>query len=146
MGIHAAPAFRGIAIGALLLTLQFQPTLASACEGADPAVVSVSVKEMQTNGRLNHYTLVGKIVNLGSAAQPSNTLQFVDIYKGSTKLDSRGVPPLEPGQSYVFEYLTTRSAQAGKGTTALAFRIDVRRPMPAAQACSTGNGVTMVRF
>ena len=96
--------------------------------GADPAIVSVAVKGMQSSGGLNHYTLSGKVVNLGSTAQASNTLQFVDIYKGSTKLDSRGVPPLRAGESYAFEYVAERSAQAGAQTTALGFRMDVREP------------------
>ncbi len=110
--------------------------------GADPAIVSVAVKGMQSTGGLNHYTLSGKVVNLGSASQPSNTLQFVDIYKGSTKLDSRGVPPLRMGASYAFEYVSDRSAQAGDQTTTLAFRMDVRGE----QSCNSSNGVKMVRF
>ncbi len=115
--------------------------------GADPAIVSVAVKGMDSSGGLNHYTLQGKVVNVGSEAQASNTLQFVDIYKGSTKLDSRGVPPLRAGQSYTFEYVTERSAQAGAQTTALGFRMDVRQPAnTGSQPCNTSNGVTMVRF
>lgn len=100
---------------------------------------------MQSNGGLNSYTLRAKVVNLGSAGQASNTLQFVDIYKGSIKKDSRGIPPLAAGQSYTFNYVTTRSAEAGAGTSALAFRMDVRGPS-SKQDCNTGNGITMVRF
>jgi hypothetical protein len=115
--------------------------------GPDPAIVAVAVKGMQSSGGLNHYTLSGKVVNLGSTAQASNTMQFVDIYKGSTKLDSRGIPPLRAGQSYAFEYVTDRSAQAGAQTTSLGFRMDVREPAnTGSQPCNTSNGVMMVRF
>jgi hypothetical protein len=115
--------------------------------GADPAIVSVAVKGMQSSGGLNHYTLSGKVANMGSTAQASNTLQFVDIYKGSTKLDSRGIPPLRAGQSYTFDYVTDRSAQAGSQTTTLGFRMDVRQPANAGSPeCTASNGTTMVRF
>ena len=131
----------------MLLLLQPAPAFATSCVGPDPAIVSVAVKGMQSSGGLNHYTLSGKVVNLGSTAQASNTMQFVDIYKGSTKLDSRGIPPLRAGQSYAFEYVTDRSAQAGAQTTSLGFRMDVREPAnTGSQPCHTSNGVMMVRF
>jgi hypothetical protein len=105
------------------------------------------VKEMHSYGGLNHYTLRGSVANVGSLAQASNTLQFVDIYKGKTKLDSRGVPPLRAGESYAFQYVSARSAQAGAQTTTLGFRMDVREPPnTGSQACNTSNGLTMVRF
>ncbi|MGB6063067.1 MAG: hypothetical protein WBG27_15305, partial [Candidatus Aquilonibacter sp.] len=136
-----------VSAAAVLSFFQPAPALAAACMGADPAIVSVAVKGMQSSGGLNRYTLSGKVANLGSAGQAPNTLQFVDIYKGSTKLDSRGVPPLRAGQSYAFEYVTERSAQAGAQTTALGFRMDVREPPnTGSQSCNTSNGVTMVRF
>ncbi|MGA8841147.1 MAG: hypothetical protein WB491_11720 [Candidatus Aquilonibacter sp.] len=136
-----------VSAAAVLSFFQPAPALAAACMGADPAIVSVAVKGMQSSGGLNRYTLSGKVANLGSAGQAPNTLQFVDIYKGNTKLDSRGVPPLRAGQSYAFEYVTERSAQAGAQTTALGFRMDVREPPnTGSQSCNTSNGVTMVRF
>lgn len=148
MGIHASLKFGTAAAAvALLSSLQSAPAFATVCMGADPAIVSVAVKGMQSSDGLNHYTLSGKVANLGSTGQASNTLQFVDIYKGSTKLDSRGVPPLRAGQSYAFEYVTDRSAQAGAQTTTLGFRMDVREPPnTGSQACNTSNGLTMVRF
>jgi len=147
MGIYVLRLGTAVAVVALFSFLQPAPAFATACMGADPAIVSVAVKGMQSSGGLNHYTLSGKVVNLGSTAQASNTLQFVDIYKGSTKLDSRGVPPLRAGQSYAFEYVSTRSAEAGAQSTSLGFRMDVREPPnTGSQACNTSNGVTMVRF
>ena len=115
MGTHVSRRL-GTAVSAAAVLSFFQPApaLAAACMGADPAIVSVAVKGMQSSGGLNRYTLSGKVANLGSAGQAPNTLQFVDIYKGNTKLDSRGVPPLRAGQSYAFEYVTERSAQAGE--------------------------------
>jgi hypothetical protein len=148
MVTHVSPRL-GTAVAAvgLLVLLQPAPASATSCMGADPAIVSVAVKGMQSSGGLNHYTLSGKVVNLGSMGQASSTLQFVDIYKGSTKLDSRGVPPLRAGQSYPFEYVTERSAQAGAQTTTLGFRMDVREPEnTGSQPCNSSNGVTMVRF
>lgn len=143
------PLYRLGFVGALiaaLLFLQAAPSLATTCAGAAPAIVWVVVKGMHSNEGLNRYTLRGKVVNLGSRAQSSNTLQFVDIYEGRTKLDSRGVPPLKPGQSYTFGYVASRSAQAGDRTTTLAFRMDVRQPKPAWHDCNAGNGITEVRF
>jgi hypothetical protein len=148
MGIHMSLRLGTAAAAVALLAFSPPaPAVATACMGSDPAIVSVVVKGMQSSGGLNHYTLSGKVVNLGTLAQASSTLQFVDIYKGSTKLDSRGVPPLRAGQAYAFDYVSARSAQAGAQTTTLGFRMDVREPPNSgSQACNTSNGVTMVRF
>lgn len=132
-------------IAALLAFLTPSAALADTCMGADPAVVSVVVAGMRSNAGLNSYTLRATVVNLGSQPQPSNTLQFVDIFNGDTKNDSRGIPPLRSGESYVFDYITTRSAQAGVQTSALSFRMD-GRGTPPQQDCNTGNGLTMVTF
>jgi hypothetical protein len=134
-------------VAALLLLFQPVPSVASTCPGADPAVVSVAVKGMLPDGNINRYTLSGRVENLGSLGQSSSTLQFVDIYRGETKIDSRGVPPLRPGQSYTFEYVSSRSAQAGDQTTTLGFRMRLADSSSSpSQNCSAGNGTTMVRF
>jgi hypothetical protein len=148
MAINVAP-WLAVAFAAITLPLMLHaaPAMATACIGPDPAIVSVGVKGMQSSGGLDRYTLSARVVNLGSTAQASNTLQFVNIYKGSTKLDSRGVPPLRAGQSYTFHYISDRSAQAGAQTTTLGFRMDVREPPnTGSQPCNASNGVTMVRF
>ncbi len=133
-----------IMIIALLMSAQTDTASASTtCAGADPAIASVVVKGAHSGGGLNRYQLSGTIVNVGRAAQPSNTLQFVDIYKGSEKLDSKGIPPLNSGQSYTFSYVSVRSSDAGKGTTSLTFRLDVRQ---ASQDCSTSNDRYTVTF
>ena len=148
MGINSSLRL-GVATIAISLSLVMLPGQSDAmsCTGADPAVVSVAVTGMQSDGNLNHYSLSAKVANLGRVAQAASTLQFVDIYKGSTKLDSRGIPPLRAGQTFTFTYVSMRSAQAGSKTTALSFRMNVRRPsLPGTQDCNTGNGITMVRF
>jgi hypothetical protein len=145
MGTNFSRKLGGGIIAALLLAAVPPASVAMTCSGADPAVVSVDVAGMRSNGSLNTYTMRAKVVNLGRTAQASTTLQFVDIYKGPVKQDSRGIPPLAAGQSYTFDYATTRSADAGAQTSALAFRMDVRGT-PSIQDCNTGNGITMVRF
>jgi type IV secretory pathway VirB2 component (pilin) len=146
MGTNFRRKLRGVFIAiALLLIAPPAPASSVTCSGPDPAVVSVVVAGMQSSGGLNSYTLKATVVNLGSAAQPADTLQFVDIYKGNTRKDSRAIPPLAPGHSFTFDYVTTRSTDAGSQTTALGFRMNVRSPR-ALRDCSPGNGTTMVRF
>jgi len=146
MGLSTFSRGPSIAV-ALLLLMQPVPSIAATCVGADPAVVSVVVKAMHQDGNINRYTLSGKVANLGSSAQAANTLQFVDIFRGSTKIDSRGIPALRSGESYTFQYIASRSAQAGDQTTALGFRMHVSGDAsPMSTSCNAGNGTTMVRF
>lgn len=98
------------------------------CAGANPAVTAVIVKSVTTAGQENNYHLSATVTNIGSAAQPSNTLQFVDIYQDGQKLDAKGIPPLTAGQSYTFSYMWPRAADAGTGTTTINFRLDERQP------------------
>ncbi len=136
--------FRIMTIALLLSAQTITASASTACAGADPAIASVAVKSVNSEGGLNRYELSGTVVNMGRTAQPSNTLQFVDIYKGSAKLDAKGIPPLKPGESYTFSYVSVRSRDAGTGTTTLAFRLDVRQP--STQDCSTGNDRHTVTF
>jgi subtilase family serine protease len=129
---------------AMLFTIAFAPLGASAatCSGADPAITSAVVKTVTTSGSLNTYHLAGTVINLGSQAQPSNTLQFVDIYIDRQKRDSRGIPPLRPGQSYTFGFDWARATDAGNGTTTVHFVIDMRQ----GSDCDPGNGKYSVTF
>lgn len=136
--------FRIMTIALLLTAQTITASASTACAGANPAITSVAVKGVNSDGGLNRYQLSGTVVNLGRTAQPSNTLQFVDIYKGSTKLDAKGIPPLKPGESYTFSYVSVRSHDAGNGTTTLAFRLDLRQP--STQGCTTGNDHYSVTF
>ena len=132
---------RTILIAALLCAQTATASASTACAGADPAIGSVVVKATSSDGNLNRYELAGTVTNVGSAAQASNVLQFVDIYAGSVKLDAKAIPPLKPGESYAFSYVSTRSRDAGKGTTKLEFRLD-----PAPQACRAGDTSQTVTF
>jgi hypothetical protein len=115
---------------------------AATCAGANPAITSVVVKNVTTAGQLNTYHIVGTVTNLGSAAQPSNTLQFIDIYVDRQKRNDRGIPPLAPGQSYTFGFDWSRSSDAGPGTTTAHFRLR----MVQGSDCNPANGSNSVTF
>ena len=120
----------------------------AACAGADPAIASVAVKSVTEANGINHYTLAVTVTNDGSQAQAKDVLQFVDIYQvPGEKLDAKGVPPLQPGQSYTFTYVTMRSAEAGNGTTHLRFQLDLRQSSPGGAAdCSGANDTSTLTF
>lgn len=128
----------------ILFALAVAPSgaFAATCAGPNPAITAVVVKNVTTAGSLNTYHIVGTVTNLGGQAQASNTLQFVDVYVDRQKRDSRGIPPLAPGQSYSFGFDWQRSTDAGNGTTTAHFRIDVRQ----GSDCNPGNGDNSVTF
>jgi subtilase family serine protease len=130
-----------ISLCALLAALT-APSAAATCSGADPAITDALVKGMSTSPGLNTYHLSGTVTNLGRSGQPSNTLQFVDIYIDGQKRDSRGIPPLAPGATYTFGYDWQRSSDAGAGSTTARFRIDVRQ----GSDCNPNNGTYSVTF
>jgi len=110
------------------LVLALAPLAASAtCVGPKPAIGSVVVASHTSNGLVNVYHLVGTVTNVGSSAQSSNTLQFVDIWQYGVKLDARGIPPLELGSSAHFSYSWQRAIDAASGSTTLNFTVDVRQ-------------------
>jgi hypothetical protein len=88
-----------------------------------PAVNAASVRSVTRVGDLNRYVLGIQVTNAGNSAQPSNTLQSVDVIQNEGKIDQKGVPPLRPGQSYTATYTFTRSVEAADGTTQFVFRI-----------------------
>lgn len=135
-----------IAIVALFLSTLMAPAQAAVCTGADPALHAVSVKGVSPNGGTNVYHLGGSVVNAGHRAQTSNALEFVDIFRDGEKMDSIGIPPLKPGQSYAFRWTFERSQDAGNNTTTLVFRIRMVQPAGNAQNCSAGNDQTTVTF
>lgn len=126
----------------VLPALAPQAAAAAGCAGANPALTSVTVKNVTTSGQLNTYHIVGTATNLGSQAQPSNTLQFVDVYVDRMKKTDRGIPPLAPGQSYTFGFDWPRSTDAGSGTTTVHFRIR----MVQGSDCNPSNGTNSVTF
>jgi hypothetical protein len=117
----------------LLLLAPAGVASAATCAGSDPQITSVVVKGVDSAANLDHYRLVGTVVNLGASGQPSNLLQSVEIHDADDKLDTKSIPPLKPGESFTFTYVSTRSSQAGKGTTELWFVLDPLSP------CSTGS-------
>ncbi len=127
---------RTISIVLFLLAQTGAAALAATCAGANPAITSVAVKNVTSDGRLNDYHIEGTVTNLGSAGQPNNTLQFVEIWQYGNKLDDKGIPPLAPGHSASFSYMWQRSAEAARGTTILNFRIRMEQ----GSDCNPGNG------
>jgi len=132
-----------IVVALLLLTQTIIASASMECAGAGPAILSVTVTGVDHDGGLNRYHIRGTVENVGSASEASNTLQSVDIFKGSEKLDAKSVPPLKPGQSYAFSYVSARSADAGKGTTTLTFQLHVR---PSLRNCNAHNQRYTVTF
>ena len=132
------------ALSASLFAALLAPLGASAasCAGANPAITSAVVKNVTSAGQLNTYHMTGTVTNLGTAGQPSSTLQFVDIYVDGQKRNDRGIPPLAPGQSYNFGFDWSRSSDAGPGTTTVRFRIR----MVSGSDCNPGNGSNSVTF
>jgi|HubBroStandDraft_4_1064222.scaffolds.fasta_scaffold00004_91 hypothetical protein len=133
---------RVLTAGLFALALVSTAAPAATCAGPNPAITSVVVKSVTSTGTVDVYHLVGTVTNLGSQGQPSNTLQFVDIYTDTVKHDDRGIPPLGAGKSYTFGYDWTRSADAGKGTTTMQFRIDTRQ----GSNCNPANGSSSITF
>jgi CARDB len=124
----------------VLLVLAQVPAVAAAasCDGANPVVTTVTLQSVGKTPYLNLYHLTATVTNRGNQAQAGNALQFVDIVQYGGRLDDRGVPPLGPGESYTVNYIWPRSADAGKGTSPLDFRI--RSVAPMTDSCTPGKG------
>ena len=118
------------------------------CSGADPAITSVVVAGMTPSGALNTYHLKGTVANLGKTRQPSNTLQFVDIYYDTNKVDARSIPPLGPGEQHTFTYDFQRASDARANSSHFRFVLDFKQATSptAAQDCSAANDVFRLRF
>jgi hypothetical protein len=135
---------RIVSVGLLALAQLPMAAAAGTCAGANPAVTSVVVKSVAQSGKVNQYHLQGTVKNLGSQAQPGNTLQFVDIYDGTSgaRVNDRGIPPLAPGQTTTFGYIWNRALDAGRNTTTLVFRIR----MVQGANCDPSNGTFKLTF
>ncbi len=124
-----------ILILAGVLVFSLVPAGASAatasCVGPNPSITHVAVQNKYNNRGVTRYQLVGTVTNVGSESQPSNVLQFVDIYDAQTgvKLDSRGIPPLTVGGTYTFTYAWLRASESAAGSTTLTFRFHVTAGM-----------------
>ena len=128
---------------ALLVAFALAPAASSAaCLGPNPAITHVTVINHTTSNQVSRYHLVGTVTNEGTAGQPSNVLQFVDIWHDGDKMDSRGIPPLPLSGSHNFSYDWVRASDAGAGTTKLTFRMDVQ----SGTNCNPANGTYSVTF
>jgi hypothetical protein len=110
----------------------------SRCLGANPAIVHVGVQTTHQVGQMNQYRLVGAVQNMGTANQPSSTLQFVDIYDGAERVDSKTIPPLTSSGTFHFTYNWNRAVDAGAGSTTFVFKIR----MVSGTNCNPANGST----
>jgi hypothetical protein len=120
---------------------------AAACAGADPSLGSVSAGHVWTAAGLSTYRLTGTVTNTGDTAQASDVLQSVDVFQDGQKVDSIGIPPLHPHQSYTFSYAAKRSSEAGAGTTKMLFSLRLERPVGTGpQDCNAGNDSTTMTF
>jgi len=124
---------------ALFLVAALAPSVAGACSNL--SLGNVGVKNMTSNGNLNHYQIDGVVTNNG-ANQPSSALQAVDVYKGPVKLDSRSIPPLKAGQSFTFTYISDRSSDAGTNSSHLRFVLDAKN----GSLCSASAAPATVTF
>ncbi|HKE36755.1 MAG TPA: CARDB domain-containing protein [Candidatus Baltobacteraceae bacterium] len=139
--------FRIAIFAVLALSSTSMAVAAGTCPGSDPAIVSVAVANVTSNGNLNEYHIKGTVTNVGASGQAGNVLQSVDIYIATEKLDAKSVPPLGAGESATFAYVYQRSKDAGEGTTRLRFVLDMHNPSPAGkQNCSTNNDQNEVTF
>lgn len=114
---------RVLILGIFVLALVPVGVSAQRCLGGNPAITHVEVQTTHTAGIANHYTFVGTVVNHGTANQPSNTLQFVDIFDGTQKIDSKSIPPLTTSGTFHFTYNWARASDAGAGTTTFTFKL-----------------------
>jgi hypothetical protein len=113
----------GVTLAILLASAPVSALAAANCDGPNPAVTSVALRAVSHTPHLDFYHVTATVTNLGSQAQPGDALQFVDVVQYGGRLDDRGVPPLAPGQSYTVDYTWPRSADAGKMTSPLDFRM-----------------------
>ncbi len=120
-----------------LVVLAQIPLCVRACDGADPAITSVSLQAMTHTRYLDLYHVTATVKNVGSEAQAGNVMQFVDVGQYGRRLDDRGVPPLAPGQSYTVTYVWPRSTDAGRWTSPLDFHV---RTVAPSQACTPAKG------
>ena len=113
----------GVMLAILLASAPVSALAAANCDGPNPAVTSVALRNVSHTPHLDFYHVTATVTNLGSQAQPGDALQFVDVVQYGGRLDDRGIPPLAPGQSYTIDYTWPRSADAGKMTSPLDFRM-----------------------
>jgi len=98
-------------------------TSGSACQGPDPAIVSVVSAQSTASPGVNRFTLTVTVANLGSQNQAGNVLQSVNIVLDDNKNGQKGIPPLRAGQRYTFTYDVLRAEDTEAGSTDLRFHL-----------------------
>lgn len=106
---------------------------------ANPSILSAQSQSVTTNGGLNHYTVAITVQNQGNIRQPSNLLQSVDVFQDGLRVDRIGLQPLRPNQMQKVTYGFDRAADAGEGTTNLAFNLDFNGRSGKNVDCGAGN-------
>ncbi len=133
-----------LTIAILLAAAPVSAFASTGCDGPDPAVTSVSLRNVSHTPYLNLYHVTATITNLGSQSEAGDALQFVDVMQYGGRLDDRGVPPLAPGESYTVSYTWPRSSDAGKWTSPLNFRVrTITSPGGTCAAGKTSAGITV---
>jgi hypothetical protein len=129
---------RALVLGIVVALVPVGVSAATRCLGGNPAITHVEVQSTHTMGKMNTYHLVGTVMNMGTANQPSNTLQFVDIYDGAQKVDAKTIPPLTSSGTFHFTYNWNRASDAGAGSTTFVFKMR----MVHGTNCNPSNGGT----
>jgi hypothetical protein len=120
---------------------------AAVCSGADTAITNITVQRVTHTQYVNVYHLAATVQNLGTEAQSSDVLQFVDVLQYGNRLDAAGMPPLGVGGKFTYSYLFLRSRDAGSGTTTLLFHVRFVRPVPPGREdCDPSNDHMSVTF
>jgi hypothetical protein len=114
-------------LASVLLVAAAAAPAAARCP-ADVAIVGASLKSIDAAGPIGKVNVAITVRNVGTARQPGNTLQSVQIFQGETKTGTKGIPPLRPGESYTFIYSFPRSVEAARHSTQLALRLVVASP------------------
>lgn len=117
---------RTLILGFFVFALTAGPA-AAACMGPHVAISHVGVQSRSSANGENRYRIIITVTNNGSMSQPSNVLQFVNIYdaNSNTKLDARGIGPIPIAGTTHVTYDWFRASDAGVGTTTLSFRMNI---------------------
>jgi CARDB len=129
-----------LALSALIAMNQPSTTVRTpTCSGADPAIAAVHPWLASSTPNVSRYKIGITVANVGRMKQAANVLQSVVMHQNDVKTDSKGVPPLRPGQSYTVTFTMARSSDADVNTTQLRFELIFRKPPSGAMDCNLQN-------
>ena len=116
------------------------------CSGADPALAAIHPWLASSTPEVNRYKIGITVANVGRMKQAANVQQDVVMYRNEVKTDSKGVPPLRPGQSYTVTFTMERASGGDVNTTDLRFALVFRKPPPRAMDCNQQNDSFMLEL